>query len=82
MWGRVTLRARVWVEIAPPLGRRCSPASPSVRGCGLKFRLSAVSGRLDTVTLRAWVWVEILLGGEPVLVGLVTLRARVWVEIC
>ena len=57
----VTLRARVWVEIALTMaGMVTRLASPSVRGCGLKSRRKPGWGSLPNVTLRARVWVEIM----------------------
>ena len=77
---RVTLRARVWVEIHMTDGRTGRLSSPSVRGCGLKCRELVIESRLVCVTLRARVWVEICFSASSLAAVRVTLRARVWVE--
>ena len=77
----VTLRARVWVEIAISTLGLSHWMSPSVRGCGLKCGLHRSADSSPQSPSVRGCGLKFSIRPERPTCVIVTLRARVWVEI-
>ena len=78
---RVTLRARVWVEIPEWLKSLCNHLVTLRARVWVEIGRALTTPVMPSVTLRARVWVEMRRAASVRMHRPVTLRARVWGEI-